>query len=65
MAQSPITSTNTIRSSFCAEGVRSGTRLFLIDLGGKFMVATRFQAIGVRKSLQAATALFERALVGA
>lgn len=60
-----LASTNTIRSSFCADGVRAGTRLFLLDTGGKFLVATRFQNIGYRKGLDAALALFERALVGA
>lgn len=54
---------NAIRTSFCADGVRAGTRLFLLDVGGKFLVATRFQNIGYRKNLDAAIALFERALV--
>ena len=65
MAQFPATDTNTIRSSFCASNVMAGTRLFLIDLGTKFMVTTRFQVIGTRKNLEAATALFERTLLGA
>jgi hypothetical protein len=58
-------STNTIRSSFCADGVRAGTRVFLLDMGDKFLVASRFQNIGYRKGLDSAIALFERTLVGA
>lgn len=58
-------SSSIIRSSFCAANVMAGTRLFLIDLGSKFMVTTRFQIIGTRKNLEAATALFERTLLGA
>jgi hypothetical protein len=56
---------NIIRSGFCAEGVRGGTRLFIYDLGGKFLVASRFQNIGYRKHLADAIALYERALMGA
>lgn len=53
-----------IRSSFCAEGVRSGTRLFLYDEGDMFLDATRFQNIGRRERLEDAIALFERTLTG-
>lgn len=53
-----------IRSSFCAEGVRAGTRLFLVSEGESFLVASRFQNIGRRKRIEDATALFERTLVG-
>ena len=55
---------NAIRSAFCAEGVRSGTRLFLIEDGAAFLVTTRFQIIGRRKALNDAIALFERTLIG-
>lgn len=54
-----------IRSSNCAEGVRGGARIFLYDMGGKFLVASRWQNIGYRKDLTAAIALFERTLAGA
>lgn len=53
-----------IRSSNCAEGVLGGTKLFLYDEGGKFLVATRFQNIGRRKLLEDAITLFERTLAG-
>ena len=53
-----------IRSSNCAEGVLGGTKVFIYDEGGKYLVATRFQNIGRRKSLEAAIALFERTLTG-
>jgi len=55
---------NILRSSFCAPGVMAGTKLFLIDEGSKFLVATKFQNIGRRKRLDDATALFERTLGG-
>jgi hypothetical protein len=63
MAQ--ITDLPMIRSGFCAEGVRGGTRLFLVEDNGRFLVASRFQNIGRRAKLADAIALFERALVGA
>lgn len=53
-----------IRSSNCAEGILGGTKLFLYDEGGKFLIATRFQNIGRRKRLEDAVALFERTLTG-
>jgi hypothetical protein len=53
-----------IRSSFCVPDVMAGTKLFLIDEGSKFLVATRFQNIGRRKRIEDAIALFERTLVG-
>ena len=52
-----------IRSGFCAENVRSGTRLFVYDCGGKFLVASKFQIIGYRAHIEDALALFERTLV--
>jgi hypothetical protein len=55
---------NIIRSTFCAEGVRGGARLFLIDEGNGFLVATRWQNVGRRKRLEDAIALFERTVVG-
>lgn len=55
---------NALRSAFCAEGVRSGTRLFIIQDGNSFLVTTRFQIVGRRKSINAAIALFERTLLG-
>ena len=63
MAQ--ITDLPVIRSAFCAEGVRNGTRLFLVEDNGRFLVASRFQDIGRRAKLADALALFERTLLGA
>jgi hypothetical protein len=61
-----ISASNTLRSSFTQESSRfAGHKLFLIDIGDKFMVCTRFQWVGRRKSLSDAIALFERTLVGA
>jgi hypothetical protein len=60
-----ITDLPIIRSAFCAQGVRGGTRLFLVEDNGRFLVASRFQNIGRRAKLADAIALFERALVGA
>lgn len=65
MAQFAATTTNTIRSSFCADGVRGGAHLFLVDLGNKFQVSTRYERLGSRQKIEDAIALFERALVGA
>lgn len=63
--QVAITTTNTLRSSFTQESSQfAGHKLFLIELGDKFMVCTRFQWVGRRQSLTEATALFERTLVG-
>jgi hypothetical protein len=56
--------TNTIRSSFCAEGVRGGTRLFLIEDGSSFLVTTKFQIVGRRADITKALSLFESTLVG-
>lgn len=53
-----------LRSGFCAEGVRNGTKLFIFDEGNKFLVATRWQNVGRRKRLEDAIDLFERTLVG-
>lgn len=53
-----------IRSSFCANGVRSGTRLFVYDCGNKFLVASNFQNVGYRRKIEDALALFERTLLG-
>jgi len=55
---------NVIRSTFCADGVRGGTRLFLVQDGASFLVATRFQTVGRRKAIENAIALFERAAIG-
>lgn len=52
-----------IRSGFCAEDVLGGTRLFLFDEGGRFLVATRFQNIGRRNKIEDAIALFENTLL--
>jgi len=58
------TAATPIRSSFCADGVRSGVRLFLIEDGAFFLVASKFQIVGRRKGINEAIALFERALAG-
>lgn len=63
-AESSIPGHDIIRQSFCAAGVRGGTKLFLIQEAGKFLVATRFQNVGRRKQIGDAIALFERTLVG-
>lgn len=64
MAKGNITDFPIIRSSFCAEGVRGGTRLFLVEDGPTFLVSTRFQIVGRRKRIEDAIALFESTLVG-
>ena len=56
--------TNSIRSTFCADGVRGGTRLFLIQDGASYLVTTRFQIVGRRKDIGRAIALFERTAIG-
>ena len=53
-----------IRSSFCADGVRGGTRLFLIEDGSSFLVTTKFQIVGRRADITKAISLFENALIG-
>jgi len=60
-----ITDLPVVRSAFCAEGVRGGARLFLVEDKGRFLVATRFQNIGRRDRLSDAVALFERTVSGA
>lgn len=55
---------NIIRSTFCAEGVRGGTRLFLTDEGKSFLISTNFQIVGRRKRLVDAIALFEATAMG-
>lgn len=55
---------NIIRSSFCAEGVRGGTRLFLIEDGSSFLITTKFQIVGRRADINKAISLFESTLAG-
>lgn len=60
-----ITDLPIVRSSFCADDVRGGTRLLLVEDNGRFLIATRFQTVGRRKRIEDAIALFERTLIGA
>ena len=53
-----------LRSGFCAEGVRGGTRLLLTHEDGWFDVATRWETIGRCRDLNEAVRLFEAALLG-
>lgn len=64
MPDTAFTFTNAIRSGFCAEGVRGGTRLFLIEDGSSFLVTTKFQIVGRRADINRAVALYEATLMG-